>query len=126
VNAYRFFVLFTLFFVGFYFLLDYLQNNVFDQYDLYFSSFSITFFLYISSTVVCLTTYYVNKKFSDKVGFVFLGISILKIIATVIFLIPFLKSGIENKMPTVLCFFAFYFIVLLIETIAVVELINKK
>jgi len=126
VNLYRFFSFFTLFFVGFYFLLNYLQNNVFDKYDLYFSAFATTSFLYISTTIVCLTTFYVNKKFSDKVGFAFLGLSILKMLATVIFLIPFLRSEIEDKTPTVLYFFVPYLIVLLIETISVVRLIDKK
>jgi len=126
VNLYRFFAFFTLFFIGFYFLLDYLQSNVFDQHDLYFSVFATTSFLYISSTIVCLTTLYVNKKFSDKVGFAFLGLSILKMLTTVIFLIPFLRSEIENKTPTILFFFVPYFIVLLVETIAVVRLIGEK
>jgi len=126
VNLYRFFVFFTLFFVGLYFLLNYLQNNVFDQYELYYSAFSITSFLYISSTIVYLVTYYVNKKFSDKVGFAFLGFSILKMLATVIFLIPFLQSEIENKTPAIFYFFAPYFIVLFIETISSVWLIGKK
>jgi len=126
VNLYRFFVFFTLFFVGFYFLLNRLQNNISAQYNLYFSALSITCFLYISSSIVCITTYYVNKQFPDKTGFTFLGFSILKMLATIIFLMPFLRSEIENKTPTILHFFVLYFIVLFIETVYVVRLINKK
>ncbi len=123
---YRFLVFFSLFCVALYFLLEYVNNKVFGQYDFYFSSLSIVCFLFISTTLIYITVGYIHKVLPDKSGFAFMGFGMLKMFAAVVFLIPLIQSEVENKIPATLFFFIPYFVVLFIETLVVVRLINKK
>lgn len=124
--VYRFLVFFVSFSVALYFLMKYADNEVFQQYDFYFSSWSIICFLFISTTLIYITVGYIHKVLPDKSGFAFLSFGMLKMFAAVIFLIPLIQAEMENKIPATLFFFIPYFIVLFIETLLVVRLINKK
>jgi len=69
---------------------------------------------------------YVEKKFPEKSGYVFMGFVILKMIATIVFLIPLFGWNAENKIAPAMYFFIPFFIVLFVETSFVVRLIGKK
>jgi|SRR5690554_710650 len=123
---FRFLLFFVPFSVALYFLLYYFDSEIFKEYDFYFSPLSITCFLFISTTLIYSTIVYIHKVLPDKSGFAFLGFGMLKMFAAVIFLIPLIKSEMENKIPATLFFFVPYFIVLFVETMIVVRLINKE
>jgi hypothetical protein len=54
-----------------------------------------------------------------------MGVSLLKMMAAVLFLIPQLQSDIKNQIPDVAAFFIPYFLYLFFETIFAIRLINK-
>lgn len=121
---------FLLFFVPFiavlYLLLLYVDKQIFSELNFYYSPLAIIGFLFISTVLICLTVVYIHKILPDKSGFAFLGFGMLKMFASVVFLIPLIKSEMENKVPAVFFFFVPYFLVLFVETLFVVRLINKK
>jgi len=121
---------FLLFFVPFslllYALLSYLDKQVFSEQDFYYSPLSIIGFLFVSTTLIYLAIVYIHKVFPDKSGFAFLALGMLKMFASVIFLVPLIQSETANKTPAVLFFFSTYFVVLFVETWFVIRLINKK
>lgn len=121
---------FLLFFVPFiavlYLLLLYVDKQAFSELNFYYSPLAIIGFLFISTVLICLTVVYIHKILPDKSGFAFLGFGMLKMFASVVFLIPLIKSEMENKVPAVFFFFVPYFLVLFVETLFVVRLINKK
>ena len=56
---------------------------------------------------------YINKNFSTYTGFTFLGASFFRMMAAVVFLIPFIKSGVADPIVDVSAFFIPYFLFLL-------------
>ncbi len=61
----------------------------------------------------------------DKVGFAFLGAGVLKMAASVLYLLPWLRGGEPNAKSVALQFFAGYFIYLFYEARAVYKLSKK-
>jgi hypothetical protein len=69
---------------------------------------------------------FVNKTFADRTGFAFMGFSLLKMLAAIVFLIPLLQSEVVSKIPDVSAFFIPYFLFLFTETFFAVRLLNKQ
>lgn len=103
-----------------------LSQQVFSQYDFYYSPLSIAVFLFVSTMVIFMTVNYIHKTFPDKSGFAFMALGMFKMFAAVIFLIPLIQSEIKDKIPATLFFFAAYFVVLAVETLFVVRLVSKN
>lgn len=55
-----------------------------------------------------------------------MAISVIKMMASVVFLIPLLQSDTIDRIPDVTAFFIPYFLYLFFETIFAIRLINKK
>ena len=110
----------VLFFVQFYLIQTFFQNISF-----YYSTWSI----YLFHLVVTLLSYsfllFVNKTFADKTGFAFMGFSLIKMMASIVFLIPLLQSDLKSQIPDVSAFFIPYFLFLFFETFFAVRLISK-
>lgn len=68
----------------------------------------------------------IYEKFNDKVGYTFLGIGVFKMVLSISFLMPLIESDFQNKVPDTLNFFFCYFIFLIIESVFVIKLLNKK
>jgi hypothetical protein len=68
---------------------------------------------------------FIYRKFSDKAGFAFMGLSLLKMFAAVIFLLPLVLSEVNAVFANILAFFIPYFLFLVFETLYAVKLINK-
>ncbi len=81
--------------------------------------FCVTFLMY-------LFLVFVNTTFFDKTGYTFLATGILKMMASIVFLMPLIQSDFENKIPDVGAFFIPFFLFLLFETIHSVRLLNPK
>ncbi len=99
--------------------------NLFEDTPFFYSTWSIYVFHIIITVLSYLFLLFVNKTFPDKTGFAFMGISLIKMMASVVFLIPLIKSDTIDRIPDVAMFFIPYFLFLLFETIFAVRLINK-
>jgi len=100
-------------------------TTIFGDFPFFYSTWSIYAFHIIITMLSYLFLLFVNKTFPDKTGFAFMGISLIKMMASVVFLIPLLQSDTIDRIPDVGMFFIPYFLFLLFETIFAVRLINK-
>ena len=94
--------------------------------DLYFSILSIYAFNFALTFFSILALLFIQKKFSDKVGYTFLGLGVFKMMLSVVYLMPLIKSAFINKIPDTLNFFFCYFLFLLMESIITVKMLNKN
>lgn len=104
---------------------NYIVTALFEKTYFFYSTWSIYLFHFIITVLSYLFLLFVNKTFPDKTGFAFMGISLVKMMAAVVFLIPLLQSDLENQIPDVGAFFIPYFLYLLFETFFAISLINK-
>lgn len=93
---------------------------------LYIPIINIYLFNFILGILGLFLLNLVYEKFNDKVGYVFLGIGIFKMALSISFLMPLIESDFQNKVPDTLNFFFCYFIFLIIESVFVIKLLNKK
>ena len=109
------------------FFVQYFSISVFFENTSFFYS---TWSIYVFHLALTLISYgfllFVNKTFADKTGFAFMGFSLLKMLAAIVFLIPLLQSDVGSKIPDVSAFFIPYFLFLFTETFFAVRLLNKE
>jgi uncharacterized membrane protein YcgQ (UPF0703/DUF1980 family) len=74
------------------------MESLFADYGFFYSAWSIYAFNVIATILVYLLLLYINKILPTYTGFTFLGASLFRMIAAVVFLIPFIKS--HSKDPT--------------------------
>ena len=118
----QFFIPFSLLLFGLQFaLVNYLLET-----NLYYSTMSIYAFHVIATLLIYLFLIYVHNTFRDKTGFAFMGCSLLKMMAAVLFLLPMMLSDVANPFQDMIAFFVPYFLFLIFETIYAVRLINIK
>ena len=91
----------------------------------FYSTFNIYLFNFFLTASSYLFLLFVNKNFKDTTGFAFMGVSLVKMMAAVVFLIPLIQSDIKNQIPDVGAFFIPYFLYLFFETFFVIRLLNK-
>jgi hypothetical protein len=108
-----------------FFVQNYIVTTAFEDILFFYSTWSIYLFHFVITLLSYLFLIFVNKTFPDKTGFAFMGISLIKMMAAVIFLIPLLQSDLKNQIPDVGAFFIPYFLYLLFETFFAISLINK-
>lgn len=104
----------------------YISNHFLKEIPFYNSVLSI----YIFHLVAVLLSYFfllvINKYFFSYTGFAFLGFGILKMVFSLVFLMPLIKSNVEDKIPDVLAFFIPFFLFLFYETIQSIKLLNQN
>lgn len=104
----------------------FLSLTVFYTTEFYFNVLAIYAF-HVSATIIiygCLVL--VHQNSSDKTGFAFMGGSLLKMLAAVLFLLPMILNGSASPFESILSFFIPYFLFLIFETFYAVKLINSK
>lgn len=94
--------------------------------DLYYPVYAIYFFHFLATLIIYFILILVYNNFQDKTGFAFMGASLLKMLAAVLFLLPMLLSNSANPFANLLSFFIPYFMFLVFETFYAVKLINAK
>lgn len=67
-----------------------------------------------------------KSKKEEYVGYTFLGLVLVKMVVSFIYLYPTIISQIPNKEHLILVFFALYFIYLIFETVVIVNLVKLK
>lgn len=100
--------------------------NYFLQEELYYPLWSIYLFLVLASLLIYSILVFINQNFSDKTGFVFMGLSLLKMLAALLFLLPLMLSGTASIFLNIISFFVPYFLFLIFETISAVKIINSN
>lgn len=94
----------------------YIESSLFEGHIL-------NFVLTVSSFgVLCIFT----KMKSSFVGFAFMGFSVLKMILTILFLLPMFKNESLKSIDYVLQFFSIYFFYLILELWFTFRLLIKK
>lgn len=94
--------------------------------DLFYSTFANYAFHILGTAGIFLILICVHRNFEDKTGFAFMGFSILKMGAAIIFLLPALSHNSVNLLAEIIAFFVPYFLFLTFKTIFSVKLMNQK
>jgi hypothetical protein len=100
-------------------------DNVFSIIT-YYSLLSIYLFHVVSALSVAGIVQLVYMKSKDHAGFAFMGTSLLKMLAAILFLLPGFLSEDQPTFANILNFFVPYFLFLIFEAIQVIQLINPK
>lgn len=92
----------------------------------YYSISSIYLFHVLSALAVAgiIQLVYANSK--DHAGFAFMGTSLLKMLAAILFLLPGFLSDDKPSFANILNFFVPYFLFLIFEAVQVIKFINPK
>ena len=108
------------------FLIQYLLLNYLFESDLFYPVWAIYLFHFLATLIIYSILVWIHQNFQDKTGFAFMGLSLLKMLAAVIFLLPLILSGSTSTFLNILAFFIPYFLFLIFETLYAVKLINLK
>ena len=120
-NPYVFTFLFSVAIFIIHYLIDLVSNVV-----TYYSLFSIYVFHTLSALAVAGIVQLVYKNSQDHAGFAFMGTSLLKMLAAILFLLPGFLSDDKPSFINILNFFIPYFLFLIFEAIQVIKLINQE
>ncbi|MDP2088485.1 MAG: hypothetical protein Q8J84_03695 [Flavobacteriaceae bacterium] len=101
------------------------QKNIFDSILFYYSTFSIYIFHFIVTFIILAGLIAVKNTFYEKTGFAFMAFSLLKMLASVLFLIPLIQEDNIDYIPDVLAFFIPYFLFLLFEIFYAIKILNS-
>lgn len=105
------------------------------QYILYYFAASFAFFfplwhIYAFHILVAVFIYtLINYRFSKgntEIFTLFMGVTLVKMILAILFLLPLLLSDFQKKQPDVFNFFIPYFIYLFLEVFFVTKFLQKK
>ncbi len=97
-----------------------------DGEKLFYPVYVIYLFHFFTTLLIYLLLLFISNNFQDKTGFAFMGASLFKMLAAVIFLLPFLLNNSGYAFTNLLSFFIPYFLFLIFETYYAVKLINVK
>lgn len=92
----------------------------------YYSLSSIYAFHITAAYVVAGLIQLVHANYKDYAGFAFMGTSLLKMLAAILFLLPGFLSDNKPSFANIMNFFVPYFLFLIFEAIQVIRLINTK
>ena len=106
-------------------LIQFLLQGYVLEMEFYYSSFSIYLFHFLATFLIYLCLVFVYRNFTENTGFAFMGLSLFKMVAAVIFLLPLILSELNAVFANILAFFIPYFLYLIFETLYAVKLINK-
>ena len=94
--------------------------------EMFYSTISIYLFHTIITGLTCTGLIAIHKVAPDKSGLGYLAMSVLKMFASIVFLIPLIQSGKEKYIADVFQFFIPFFMFLLYEMIFAVRLLNTS
>lgn len=111
--------------VFFYFVQWYITIKIL-KIELFYSTASIFIFHFVVTLIVCLLLILIKKIYFEKFGFAFMALSLFKMIAAILFLIPLLKSEKNSYLNDVFSFFIPYFLFLTYELIFAARLLKNN
>ena len=101
------------------------QKNIFDSIPFYYSTHTIYLFHFFVTLIILVGLIAVKNTFYEKTGFAFMAFSLLKMLASVIFLLPLIQSEKNDYIPDVIAFFVPYFLFLLFEIFYAIKILNS-
>lgn len=105
-----------------YYLLYHFAKDI----TLYFPLWQIYAFHFIITTIVYTAVNYRFTSGKTDIFNVFMVVTFLKMIVSVVFLLPLILSETENKQPDVFNFFIPYFLYLFLEVYSLTKFLQKK
>jgi hypothetical protein len=117
-----YFTVFSLVLFGAHF---YVANTFFPD-RFFYPLWQVYAFLFAATLIVLVFLQLVHKALPDKTGFAFMGMCLLKIMASVVFFVPLIQADIAAPEADILNFFIPYFLFLTFEAISAVRLINAN
>ncbi len=121
-----FLVKLSIFTIILYLLHQYLIRSFFSTSNFFFETWEIYLFQFITVAALIYFLQHRRKVKPDKVLNTFVILSLLKMGAVIIFLLPlFLDKSIDSK-PAVFSFFIPYFLFLILESVFALKILNEK
>lgn len=123
LNFLKYFIPFSvILFISQYFIIQSLAT----QHVFFHATWSIFAFNISATFLVYLLLLFVNKHFKDFTGFTFLGTSLFRMIAAIVFLIPFIQADVDAPLLDLGAFFIPYFLFLFYEVYFTILLLNRR
>ena len=108
------------------FVIQFLVISNFIAATLYYSTVANYAFHIFATLFIYIILLYINLNFSDKTGFAFMGLGLLKMVLAVLFLLPALLDNEGSIFAQVIAFFVPYFVFLIFETTFAIKLISQN
>jgi len=121
-----FLVQLSIFTIILYLLHEYLIQNFFSSTNFYFETWKIYLFQFITVAALIYFLQHRSKIKPDKVLNTFVILSLIKMGAVIVFLLPLFFNKSMDAKPTVFSFFAPYFIFLILESHYALKILNEK
>lgn len=88
--------------------------------------YEIYVLLLILSLLVYMAVHCVARKSFDRAGFAYMGASLLKMMAFVVYLLPLLRTEKPPDKPVIVQYLAVYLLFLIVEAAAVFKLLKDQ
>lgn len=105
-----------------YFITSWLSEDIL----FYYSTLSIYLFHFFISLGIFTLLIVVKKNLPNYTGYAFLALSFLKMLASILFLLPLIMMKDVVKVPDIIAFFVPYFLILFVEVLSSVKLLNTE
>lgn len=122
----RFLIPLLLFSLVLYFSHYFLLKFFLPEIVFYYSLLSIYLFHVLATFATYFFLVFINNNFKDYTGYAFMGASLFKMMAAIVFLLPMLLNRTDETFLNLISFFIPYFLFLFIETFFAIRLINNK
>lgn len=101
-------------------------SNYSNYNEAFYKIESIYIFHLLVTLIICLSLILVKNSFYDKTGFAFMTLSVLKMLASILFLLPLIQQEYGIPMLDIATFFIPYFIFLFYEIIFSISLLKSE
>ena len=105
---------------------EYLIRNFFSSTNFYFETWEIYLFQFITVAALIYFLQHRSKIKPNKVLNTFVILSLLKMVAVIVFLLPLFFDKSADSKPAVFSFFLPYFIFLILESYYALKILNNK
>lgn len=92
----------------------------------FYNTWSIYLFHFLATLLIYGAILFVHKTYPEKSGFAFMALSLLKMFAAIVFLLPLIQDKDHSVLSDVLAFFIPYFLFLFVETFFVLKILNHE
>lgn len=116
-------VIFTLILFGAH---TYLLSHFAEGITFFFPIWQVYVFHFIITTALYTIINYKYSKGKTDIFNTFMLSTFLKMVLAILFLLPLLLSGMDNKQPDVFNFFIPYFLYLFFEVFSLTQFLNKR
>lgn|GEM_PF-439928 len=110
-------------------ILFFIQNSIVqwlsDDHTFFYPVWGIYLFHFLITAFIFTVLFLVGKFLPKYVGLTFMGFILIKMIASVVFLIPLIKMDDVSKIPDFGSFFIPYFIYLFLEILLAIAILNQ-